>query len=92
MDQLYDFSVKCRNNSISQEELITKLNTLRGGAFVDVVGAIAFIAAMIIIASNTNAFQPAPGAIIPPHLQWLYGNQQPGNHFGYGKEVSRLQD
>ena len=46
MDQLYDLSVKCRNNSISQEELIT---TLRGGAFVDVVGAIAIIAAMIII-------------------------------------------
>ena len=31
------------------------------------------------------AFQPNPNLIIPPHLQWLYGNQQPGNHFGYGK-------
>jgi hypothetical protein len=37
---------------------------------------------------NTAAgFQipPNPGAIVPPHLQWLYGNQQPGNNFGYGK-------
>ena len=33
------------------------------------------------------AFQPNPNAIIPPHLQWLYRNQQPGNHFGYGKEA-----
>lgn len=30
------------------------------------------------------AFQPNPNPIIPPHLQWLYKNQQPGNHFGYG--------
>ncbi len=34
-----------------------------------------------------NPFQPNPHAIVPPHLQWLYGNQQPGNHFGYGKEA-----
>ena len=31
------------------------------------------------------AFQPNPHLIVPPHLQWLYGNQQPGNDFGYGK-------
>ena len=30
-------------------------------------------------------FQPVRQAPMPPHLQWLYGNQQPGNHFGYGK-------
>jgi hypothetical protein len=28
-----------------------------------------------------------PRAIVPPHLQWLERNQQPGNHFGYGKRA-----
>ena len=37
------------------------------------------------MASNANAFQPNLGGIIPPHLQWLDGNQQAGNNFGYGK-------
>lgn len=34
--------------------------------------------------NNVDAFQvpPAPGAIVPPHLQWFYGN-----HFGYGKKA-----
>ena len=35
MDQLYDLSVECINNSISQNELITRLTNLRGGKFVD---------------------------------------------------------
>ncbi len=81
MDQLYDLSVKCRDNSISQEELITTLTNLRGGSFVDVAAGLAIIAAIIIMASNANAFQPNPAAIVPPHLQWLYGkygNQKPG--------------
>jgi hypothetical protein len=31
------------------------------------------------------AFQPNPHVNVPLHLQWLYGNQQPGNSFRYGK-------
>jgi hypothetical protein len=30
-------------------------------------------------------FQPINLVPRPPHLQGLYGNQHPGNHFGYGK-------
>ena len=84
MDQLYDLAVKCRNNSISKEELVMEL---RGGGIEDWVGAFGIVIAIIAVLNNSDAFQvhPAPGAIVPPHLQWLYGNQQPGNHFGYGK-------
>ena len=71
MDQLYDLSVKCRNNYTNQEELITTLTNLWGGAFVDVVAGLPIITAIIIMASNVYAFQPNPGAIVPPHLQWL---------------------
>lgn len=87
MDQLYHLSVECQNNSLSQEELITKISYLRGGSFIDIVAALGIISAIIILSTNDwgLAFQPNPNAIIPPHLQWLYGNQQPGNHFGYGK-------
>jgi hypothetical protein len=45
MDQLYYLSVKCRNNSISQEELITKISNLRGGNFIDIVAALGLIGA-----------------------------------------------
>ena len=48
MDQLYDLSIKCRNNSISQDELITTLTNLRGGSLVDVATGLAIIAAIII--------------------------------------------
>ncbi len=87
IDQLYNFSIECRNNSLSQEELITKISNLRGGSFIDIVAALGLIDAIIILSINDwgLAFQPNPNVIIPPHLQWLYGNQQPGNHFGYGK-------
>jgi hypothetical protein len=81
MDQLYDLAVKCRNNSISKEELITELI---GGGIEDWVAAFGIIIAIITVVNNVDAFQVSPGAIVPPHLQWLYGNQQPENHFGYG--------
>ena len=89
IDQLYNLGIEWRNNSLSQEELITKISNLRGGSFIDVVAALGLIGAMIILSTNNwgLAFQPNPNAIIPPHLQWLYGNQQPGNHFGYSKEA-----
>ena len=87
IDQLYHLGIEWRNNSLSQEELITKISNLRGGSFIDVVAALGLIGAMIILSTNDwgLAFQPNPNGIIPPHLQWLYGNQQPGNYFGYGK-------
>lgn len=76
MDQLYHLSIECRNNSLSQKELINQIRNLRGGAFVDVA---AIIAAIIILANNVNRFQPNPHVNVPLHLQWLYGNNyQPG--------------
>lgn len=87
MDELYHLSVGCKNNSLSQEELITKISHLRGGALVDVVAALGVIGAMIILLMNGGslAFQPNPHVIVPPHLQWLYGNNYKPGQFGYGK-------
>jgi hypothetical protein len=51
-DQLYNFSIECRNNSLSQEELITKISNLRGGSFIDVVAALGLIGAIIILSTN----------------------------------------
>ena len=31
MNELYHLSIECRNNSLSQEELINKISKLRGG-------------------------------------------------------------
>ena len=87
IDQLYNLSIECRNNSLSKEELITQISNLRGGSFIDIVAALGVIGGIIILLINDwgLTFQPNPHLIVPPHLQWLYGNQQPGNHFGYGK-------
>ena len=68
IDQLYNLSIECRNNSLSQEELINKISKLRGGSFIDIVAALGVIGAIIILTMNGGlAFQPNP--IIPPHLQ-----------------------
>lgn len=85
IDQLCTLGIEWRNNSLSQEELITKISNLRGGSSIDVVAALGLIGAMTILLTNDwgLAFQPNPNGIIPPHLQWLYGNRQPGNSFGY---------
>lgn len=90
MDELYHLSVEYKNNSLSQEELITKVINLRGGADVkDVIAALGLIGAMIILLTNDwgLAFQPNPYAIVPPHLQWLYGNNYKPGQFGYGKSA-----
>jgi hypothetical protein len=87
MNELYHLSVECKNNSLSQEELITKITNLRGGSFVDVAAGLAIIAAIIILANNANGFQPNPHVNVPPHLQWLYGNNYQPGQFGYGKGV-----
>ena len=87
IDQLYNLSIECRNNSLNQEELITKISNLRGG--IDIVASLGIIGAIIILSTNDwgLAFQPNPHVIIPPHLQWLYGNNYQPGQFGYGKKV-----
>ena len=87
MNELYHFSVKCKNNSLSQKELITKITNLRGGSFVDVAAGLVIIVTIIILANNANGFQPNPHmhALPPLHLQWLYGNNYQPGQYGYGK-------
>ena len=77
-----------RNNSLSQEELIAQINNLKGGSFIDIIAALGLIGVIITLLMNGSlVFQPNPNMNIPPHLQWLYENQQPRNHFGYGKKA-----
>ena len=87
MNELYHLSVEYKNDSLNQEELITKINNLRGGSYVDVFAALGIIGAMIILIINDwgLAFQPNPYTIVPPHLQWLYGDNYKPGQFGYGK-------
>jgi hypothetical protein len=40
---------------------------------------------MYCMLQQSAGFQPINLVPRPPHLQGLYGNQHPGNHFGYGK-------
>jgi hypothetical protein len=87
MDELYHLSIEYKNNSLSQKELINKISNLKGGDFVDVAAGLAIIAAIIILANNANGFQPNPHLIVPPHLQWLYGNNYKPGQFGYGKSA-----
>lgn len=84
MDELYQLSIGCKNNSLSQEELMTKISNLRGGAFVDGVAALAIMGVIMIILTNhySLGFQPNPYAIVPPHLQWLYVNNYKPGQFG----------
>jgi hypothetical protein len=77
IDQLYDLAVRYRNNAMSREEFILEL---RGGDIKDWVTAFGIIIGIITLITNMDAFQVPPNtrAILPPHLEWLYGNQQPG--------------
>ena len=89
MNQLYRLSVEYKNNSLSKEELITQISNLRGGSFIDIVAALGVIGGIIILLINDwgLAFQPNPHLIVPPHLQWLYGNNYQPGQFGYGKSA-----
>lgn len=82
MDQLYDLAIKYRNKSMSRKEFILEF---QGGGIEDFVAAFGIIIPIITLLNNVEGLQVPPGTIVPPHLQWLYENQQPGNHFGYGK-------
>lgn len=86
IEELYEIAGKFMNGSISMEESILKF---RAGGIEDWVAALGIIAAIITVLYNQNVdgFQVPPGAIPPPHLAWLYGNQRPHHQFGYGKNA-----
>lgn len=52
IDQLYNLSIEYRNNSLSKEQLITKISNLRGGSFIDIVSALGIIGAIVILSTN----------------------------------------
>ena len=87
INQLYDLSIECKHNCLSKKQLIVKINNLRSGGFVDVIAGLAFINSMILQANNVNGFQRNLNVTAIPHLQFLYGNQPPRNHFGNGKNA-----
>lgn len=81
MNYFYDFAIKFRNGSINQEQLIFQL---WGVAMENWVGGFGIILAMIIAINNASGFQ-----ILPPDLQWLYGNNQLPSNFRLSKENRR---
>jgi hypothetical protein len=83
MDQLYDLSVKYKDNAISQEELLTEISNLRGGSDAEVAAFLVIVATITLLMASNSAFVINPNEL--PHLQWMYGNQPPGNQYGYGK-------
>jgi len=52
MDQLYKFSIKYRNNSLSQEEFITQISNLRGRSMSHIIAALGIISARIMLTIN----------------------------------------
>lgn len=84
IDELYYLSVECKNNSLSQEELINKIRNLRGGSFVNVAAGLAIITAIIIIANNANGFQYHPPVNFH-FIERFYGTDFKPGQFGYGK-------
>jgi hypothetical protein len=87
MKKLYEIAIKYKDNSISREEVILEL---RGGEIQDLATAFAIFIIIMAVLNNVSGFQVLPGAILPPHLQWLYENQQPSNHFQYGKNAGQI--
>ena len=84
MDQLYEIAMRCKNNSITTQEQL--INELRGGGLPEAAALIGIIGAVVLTLYLSEGFQvPRNPSIVPPHLEWLYGNQRPGNDFGYGK-------
>ena len=87
---LYRLSCECTNptNSLSREEVINKITNLRGGDSVDVAKGLIIVAAAvagILLAESASGFILSPHAFIPPHLQWLYGDNAVPGQYGYGK-------
>jgi hypothetical protein len=90
LDELYKLYVNYEDNLINEEELINKVFNLRGGDFKDIAEA-AFYALlcvwMLMGFGEADAFVPSPP--LPPPLKFLYGDNKPGNIFGYGKGSGR---
>lgn len=62
---------------MSREKFILEL---RGSDIKDWVAGFKIIITINTLINNVDTFQISTnlGAIVPPHLQWLYGNQQTG--------------
>ena len=86
INELYHLSVEYTNNYLSEDELIIAIRNLRGGSFVNVAIGLTIIASIIILVNNAYGFQLTPHGNVPPHLQFLYGNNYQPGQFGY-KEV-----
>lgn len=71
---MYKIAGKFSNDSIISKEAILKL---RAGGIKGWVAAFGIIIAIITLLNNVHGFQVPPGVIFPPHLTWLYENQQP---------------
>lgn len=69
MNELYYLLIGWKNNSLSQEELITKIRNLRGSSFVDVAAGLRIVTTIIILANDANGFQLNPHVNVPPHIQ-----------------------
>jgi hypothetical protein len=86
MESMYDLAFDFHVNSLTENELKARINSLRGGDldFKDIV-VIVFIILIARFTVGPNAFQinPRMNRIIPPHLQWVYGDNNQGQQ-GYG--------
>ena len=89
MKELYLLAIECKNNSLSEEQLMAKITNLRGGVdSSEIFIILGLIGAMVVLLNNpwnVAGFQPNPNAIVPPHMQWMYGNNYQPGQFGYGK-------
>ena len=66
IDQCYNFSIEYINNELSQNELISKINNLRGGSFIDTAKFLVIMGLIISLKMNEGlAFQPNSNQIIP---------------------------
>ena len=67
--------------------------SLRGGGVgKNILIDVAMVLALVYLwnLNFTMGFQPQPQfqpRIVPPHLQWLYGNNYKSGKFGYGKSA-----
>ena len=73
---MYNLSIECKNNSLSKEELITKIINLNGGS-IDIVASLGLISGIIILLINDwgLAFQPNPHLTVPPDFHITIANE-----------------
>ena len=66
-------------------EVSKLIKTLRGGGLTEAALFLALIGIIVFLASNSQGFVIPGTGVVPPHLEQIYGNNRPGNDFGYGK-------